>query len=205
MRESHRDGRLTDAHGQRRLGLATGSYTRRRLTDDAADQSAPEPGEPAAADPGRPARPKLRRRPLGYRRGDVDEAFAARDAELAELRQDIAALWLAFAQHDRMIRTLGGEAPPPATEQPAPATAPERSAAPDSAERSTTEAEAESIGNQLSELDEVLAAIEMATKTLEHTYADEIGTSRAAAEDIADEGDGEGDGEAEAGSKPDEA
>ena len=79
-----------------------------------------------------------------------------------------------------MIRTLGGEAPPPATEQPAAAAAPERPADPSSAERSTTEAEAESIGNQLSELDEVLAAIEMATKTLEHTYADEIGTSRAA-------------------------
>jgi len=151
------------------------------LTDDAADQSAPEPGEPAAADLERPARPKLRRRPLGYRRGDVDEAFAARDAELAELKQDIAALWLAFAQHDRMIRTLGGEAPPPATEQPAPATAPERSAAPDPAERSTTEAEAESIGNQLSELDEVLAAIEMATKTLEHTYSEEIEASRGGA------------------------
>ena len=53
--------------------------------------------------PGRPGT-KLRRRPLGYNRADVDEALKARDGELAELTQDIAALSIAFAQHDRVIR-----------------------------------------------------------------------------------------------------
>jgi hypothetical protein len=171
------------------------------LTDDTAGQSASEPGDPAAG----PSRPKLRRRPLGYRRGDVDEAFAARDAELAELRQDIAALWLAFAQHDRLIRTLGGRADPLPSEQPGPVAAPEGGADPNQEDLSTTEAATESIGDQLSELDEVLAAIEMAPKTLEHTYADEIGPSRSAAADSADGSGGDGDAEAGAGSKPDDS
>ena len=185
------------ARGRPFVGPACGSYTRRRLTDDTAGQSATEPGDPAADR----SRPRLRRRPLGYRRADVDEAFAARDAEVAELRQDIAALWLAFAQHDRMIRTPGGGADPQPGQAPAPgADDPHR------ADPSTTGAATESIGEQLSELDEVLAAIEMATKTLEHTYADEIGAPRAAAPDSDREGDeGEGEEGAEAGSKPDEA
>ena len=90
-------------------------------------------------------------------------------AELAELRQDIAALWLAFAQHDRMLRALGGEA------RLRPAPAPPASPSPSRlAEQAVIAAEAASIGEQLSELDEVLAAIEMATQTLERTYADEI-------------------------------
>jgi hypothetical protein len=144
------------------------------LTDERAEDAEAPAGDHAPADLGRPERPKLRRRPLGYRRADVDEALEARDSELAELKQDIAALWLAFAQHDRMIRALGGEEPPPPVHPPAPA-APE----PNPAEQpSAVEAEAESIGNQLSELDEVLAAIEMATKTLEHTYSEEIEASR---------------------------
>ncbi len=135
-------------------------------------------GDHAAADLGRPERPKLRRRPLGYKRADVDEALEARDSELDELKQDIAALWLAFAQHDRMIRALGGEDPPPLVQRPASPQTPEPDAGP-----SPVEAEAESIGNQLSELDEVLAAIEMATRTLEHTYSDEIEASRTGSDD----------------------
>ena len=51
-------------------------------------------------------RPGLRRAFLGYRKDDVDQAFEARDTELAEMRQDVAALWLAFAQHDRLIRSI---------------------------------------------------------------------------------------------------
>jgi len=133
----------------------------------------------SGTDPGRPERPRLRTRPLGYKRSDVDEALEARDAQLTELRQDVAALWLAFAQHDRMIRALGGEDPKPAGQaEPAaagPTTAPADSAAPpQEVDTGAVAAEAESIGNQLSELDEVLAAIEMATRTLETTYADEI-------------------------------
>ncbi len=139
------------------------------MSDEAEDQSESTPGNHEAADLGRPERPKLRRRPLGYKRTDVDEAFEARDSELEELKQDIAALWLAFAQHDRMIRSLGGETPAPLTIRPKPAESAEPSAA-----APPIEAEAKSIGAQLSELDEVLAAIEMATQTLEKTYGDEI-------------------------------
>ena len=84
MRESHRHGRLTHAHAQRRLGLATGSYTRRTLTDDAGRARA-APRAPAS-----PLRPIPRRRIRPARScavarsvtsgRDVDEALAARDA-----------------------------------------------------------------------------------------------------------------------------
>lgn len=158
-------------------------------TDTEADDHGP-------ADLPGPARPKLRRRPLGYKRSDVDEAFEARDNELAELKQDIAALWLAFAQHDRMIRALGGETPAPLTERPRPESEPLGAPQPPP---SQVEAEAESIGNQLSELDEVLAAIEMATQTLEKTYSEEIEASKEGGEtevsDQADAADGPADEE----------
>lgn len=132
--------------------------------------------------PGAPEPAKLRRGMFGYRRVDVDEALGTRDSELAELRQDVAALWLAFAQHDRMIReglqhgvsgdegTSGArEEPPPAPPADPPPSEPELSANALAAGDSS-----ESIGRQLSDLDEVLAAIEMATQTLERTYAEEI-------------------------------
>jgi hypothetical protein len=114
----------------------------------------------------------MRRAPFGYRRGDVEAALAARDAELAELRQDVAALWLAFAQHDRLLR--GG---PSEQEIAAPASEPsERSISPDPDPGSDqAAARAASIGAQLSELDQVLSAIEEATRTLERTYETEIG------------------------------
>lgn len=120
-------------------------------------------------EPGRPERPRLRRSAFGYRRADVDEALDARDGELAELRQDVAALWLAFAQHDRVLRSLSADAAP--APPPPPAPPPEAEPGPPPEE---VAAEATSIGDQLSELDEVLAAIEMATQTLERTYAEEI-------------------------------
>ncbi len=147
------------------------------MSEEEENQSEPASDNHRAADLGRPERPKLRRRPLGYKRADVDEAFRARDSELEELKQDIAALWLAFAQHDRMIRSVGGETPPPVTARPKPVEPAEPAAVP-----SPIDAKAESIGNQLSELDEVLAAIEMATQTLEKTYSDEIVASKASAE-----------------------
>ena len=108
-------------------------------------------------------RPPLRRGFFGYRTDDVDQAFEARDSELAELRQDVAALWLAFSQHDRLIRAVL-EGP---RSSPAPAPAPP-------AEPGPAEAEAP-INRQLEELDQVLAAIESATQTLERTYAEETG------------------------------
>jgi hypothetical protein len=144
----------------------------------------------AGPEPGTPEPPRLRKRPFGYKRADVDEALTTRDSQLAELRQDIAALWLAFAQHDRMIRELTGGSDPGPAQAPAGESAsappPESAAAPD----------AESVGKQLSDLDEVLAAIEMATQTLERTYSDEIaepgqeaaGTEPAASEDASEQG-----------------
>lgn len=132
----------------------------------------------------------------------MDEAFEARDGELAEMRQDIAALWLAFAQHDRMIRALGGETPPPLVERPP---APPEPIVPSP---SPVEVEAASIGSQLSELDEVLAAIEMATQTLERTYSDEIeaskgaGGGQSAAADAEEEGSGKSPTEEPKGDEP---
>jgi hypothetical protein len=120
----------------------------------------------------------MRRAPFGYRRGDVEAALAARDAELAELRQDVAALWLAFAQHDRLLR---GDSP----EQEIAAPTSDRSERPSApADRDPgaeqAAARAASIGAQLSELDQVLSAIEEATRTLERTYASEVGKPAAA-------------------------
>ena len=143
-------------------------------------------------EPGTPESPRLRKRPFGYKRADVDEALATRDSQLAELRQDIAALWLAFAQHDRMIRELTGSADPGPSRASA-ATEARAEASPAAADEL---ADAESVGRQLSDLDEVLAAIEMATQTLERKYSDEIaqgdqeaaGTEPATSEDASEQG-----------------
>jgi hypothetical protein len=124
--------------------------------------------------------PKLRRRPFGYSKRDVRQALdrqsaelGAREAELAELRQDVAALWLAFAQHDRMIRRALGEGPAPERSAPSePSAAADSAPAPQAAKPADVADEA-AIGRQLSDLDDVLAAIELATQTLEKTYASE--------------------------------
>jgi hypothetical protein len=129
------------------------------VTEETGDGPPRNPG----AEPGRAERPPLRRGPLGYRRADVDAALAARDEELAELRRDIAALWLAFTEHDRLLRELGDAQAPPAPP----------SGDPDPPPVAVAD-EAPSIGTQLEELGDVLAAIEMATQALESTYADEI-------------------------------
>ncbi len=148
-----------------------GSYTRRTLAAEERERGG-GPGQDAGV--GERPHPPMRRAPFGYRRGDVDAALAARDAELAELRQDIAALWLAFAQHDRLLRggspeqasiTVPGEDRP---ERPSAPAAPD----PDAAHAA---ARAAAIGAQLSELDQVLSAIEEATRKLERTYSSEIG------------------------------
>jgi hypothetical protein len=138
---------------------------------------------------------------FGYRRDDVDQALEARDSELAEMRQDVAALWLAFAQHDRLIRSvIEGRAsspqPPPAAAtgppprqiapEPTPAPAPPAAPAPPVADPTAAEATAP-ISRQLEELDQVLAAIESATQTLERTYGEEVGKAPGA-ERMADPG-----------------
>lgn len=157
---------------------------------------------------------RLRRRLLGYKRTDVESALRARDeslddledeldtrdAELSQLRQDIAALWLAFAQHDRTIEDLRAAVIALADSQPAAAaTSPRpipRGTAVDEERQTVDEILEEeehqppapvegaepSVGRQLADLDEVLAAIEMATQTLEQTYAEEIEETRATAE-----------------------
>jgi hypothetical protein len=137
-----------------------------------------EPGrergeDPAAATAGERSHPRLRRAPFGYRRADVDAALAARDAELAELRQDVAALWLAFAQHDRLLRDAPGAAEAAAAAQPQSGTA--TGGTVPEADPEQAAARAAAIGAQLSELDHVLSAIEEATRTLERTYASETG------------------------------
>ena len=109
----------------------------------------------------------------------MDDALAARDGELAELRQDVAALWLAFAQHDRILRAIAEGSAPAApaagTEQRLEAV--QGAEAGRAAEAAPLADEAASIGTQLSELEEVLAAIESATQTLERTYAEELAPS----------------------------
>lgn len=139
--------------------------------------------------------PKLRRRLLGYKRADVQRVLEVRDdevgnleveldereSELRELRQDVAALWIAFAQHDRMIKSLGeAQAAQPAASEPSSMAAPPEPDRPAEAPPPAPEPIAESIGDepsvgrQLADLDEVLAAIEIATQTLEQTYVEEI-------------------------------
>lgn len=152
-------------------GPRAGSYTRRRLAAEERERGG-EPDEGAGV--GERPHPRMRRAPFGYRRGDVDAALAARDAELAELRQDVAALWLAFAQHDRLLR--GG---PPGRASGA-ATPEGGSGRPSGPGAGETAARAATIGAQLSELDQVLSAIEEATRTLERTYASEAGGAGAA-------------------------
>ena len=111
----------------------------------------------------------------------MDDALTARDGELAELRQDVAALWLAFAQHDRILRTLtGGSAPPAPAEETEQATEAVAEAG-QPAGAAPLAGEAASIGTQLSELEEVLAAIESATQTLERTYSEELAAGETAA------------------------
>ena len=171
--------RLRDS-SRRTYRLRGRSYTRGRLSPGEEGQSEGDAaGAPAPA--GTPERPALRTRPFGYRKGDVHRALDARDAELTELKQDIAALWLAFAQHDRMIR---GETPAPTPALPEAGPGPAES----SQDREWIDSEAGSIGAQLTELDEVLAAIEMATRTLEGAYADEIEASRESGRDVSSSG-----------------
>lgn len=133
--------------------------------------------EGGPAEPGRPEPARLRRRPFGYRRVDVDRALDARDSDIAELRQDIAALWMAFAQHDRILRPASTGTPAPGSVAPPPEPVPEAGPPPlaePSPEAPAATEDVESVDRQLSDLDEVLAAIEMATQTLERTHAEEI-------------------------------
>lgn len=147
---------------------------------------------------------RLRRRPFGFKAGDVRAEIDAKDAELAELRRDVAALWLAFGQHERTIREVletlertsgvaldppGGRAGPgqSGAAAAAPGGLPEVGSAP-------AGSDAASIGAQLSDLDQVLAAIEQATQTLERGYP---GGGATEGEDDAEGDDAKGEDEPE--------
>ena len=104
------------------------------------------------------------------------------------MRRDIAALWLAFNQHERTLRDLAGR-----LEASLGALAPPLGAGPEAAAAELPGAEgladpgrvAAPISEQLSDLDDVLAAIERATEVLERTHADEIEAGDADAEEPA--------------------
>ena len=132
---------------------------------DAEDEELFEEAELEAAAPG--PEPRLRRGLFGYRAGDVRAEIEVRNAEADELRDDVAALWLVFNQHERAIRELigaverlgGGRIPPPG-------------------ERNWDDPDDDGSGrppdawvaDQMEGLDEVLAAIKQATDLLERSY-----------------------------------
>jgi hypothetical protein len=144
---------------------------------------------------------RLRRRPFGFRARDVRTAISARDAEITELRRDVAALWLAFGQHERTIRevlatlrrTSGVSIDPPGgrgDRLPAEGGAEGLAPAPDT--EPATASSAEEIGAQLTDLDHVLAAIEQATETLERGYSEELNA-------LEEDAEGEANADEEAG------
>ncbi len=138
------------------------------------------------------AEPQLRRGLFGIRRADVRAEISSRDQAIAELRRDVTALWLAFGQHERTIRELTGalkglsgvEIEPPGgrrAERPEPYGDPPpyvgyqtAQAQRESVSTSGATPRADEIGEQLSGLDDVLAAIQRATASLEQAYNDEI-------------------------------
>ncbi len=111
---------------------------------------------------------RLRRGLLGVKPADVERELAARDAEIEELRKELAALWQTYAQHDRAIREA--LTPPPIAADAADS-ADAADVGSESAIDAPTPAERRAgIEAQLSGLDEALAAIEQATQTLEQAY-----------------------------------
>lgn len=159
-----------------RLGLSGSSQPSEAGEPDPAAGGGSGAGEP---DPGGGRKPGiLRRRLLGRREpragrgrtgeGPVDDVAGGFDPEIAEMRRDIAALWLAFNHHERTLRDLAGRLEAstgvPASGDEIPGT----ETVPDPGQAATP------ISEQLSDLDDVLAAIERATEVLERTHADEI-------------------------------
>jgi hypothetical protein len=81
---------------------------------------------------------------------ELFEQVAELEAQVADLRRDVARLWLAYGSHER--RLLGGD---PA--------------------QSDASGDPGAVGGRLADLDDVLAAIERATEALESAYEDEAG------------------------------
>jgi hypothetical protein len=151
-------------------------------TERHSDAGAGEPG-PAGfelPDRGEETRVRLRRRLFGYRPADVEAELSSRGRELGELRRDVAALWLAFAQHERTIHRVldslehlsGVRIDPPggrAERGQAAPSGPSDSSQPVGGEEPVSG----EIAGRLSDLDQVLEAIERATASLERSYAGE--------------------------------
>jgi hypothetical protein len=140
----------------------------------------PDPAGFELPDQGDETRVRLRRRLFGYRPADVEAELSSRGRALVELRRDVAALWLAFAQHERTIRRVldslehlsGVRIEPPGGRGDR-----ERATPPESVEpppQGPGSAGADEIATQLSDLDQVLEAIERATASLERSYAQEL-------------------------------
>lgn len=115
--------------------------------------------EEIGATAARDDRPRLRGALLGYRRADVERELDASRRTSAELRREIAALWLAFARQERAIGELAGSLERSVQ-------APARSPGPQGEGTGSG-----TIDGRLSDLDEVLAAIEAATASLGRSIA----------------------------------
>lgn len=138
----------------------------------------PDPAGFELPDQGDETQVRLRRRLFGYRPADVEAELSSRGRELGELRRDVAALWLAFAQHERTIQRmlaslerLGGvRIDPPGGRGEQGQAAPAEPAQPPAAEEPVPG----DVAGRLSDLDHVLEAIERATASLERSYAGEL-------------------------------
>jgi hypothetical protein len=139
-------------------------------------------------------RVRLRRSPLGTRTVDVRDQFDAirdelddRQDDIDELRNDVAALWLAFGQHERAIRELiaavealgGAQVSWPGqsehgSQMPIQPEALPGMPPPPQLDPPGSALDRETIAAQLAGLDDVLAAIDQATRSLETVYAEEI-------------------------------
>lgn len=139
----------------------------------------PDPTGFELPDQGEESGVRLRRRLFGYRRADVEAELSSRGRELGELRRDVAALWLAFAQHERTINRVldslehlsGIRIEPPGGRREhghGASGGPSEPSRPQAGESVTGD-----IADRLSDLDQVLDAIGRATASLERTYAGE--------------------------------
>ena len=164
----------------------------RDFDDDDVEEAEVEIGSRGHPHPRR--RLQLRRSPLGARAVDVRDQLEAFQEELDdrrddidELRNDVAALWLAFGQHERAIRdliaaveALGGARVTWPGDQGNGRQLPIQSEtlpgvpAPSPLEPPGSALDRETIASQLAGLDDVLAAIDQATRSLESVYAEEI-------------------------------
>lgn len=168
----------------------TGDGDEEDLHEAESEEESAELGERGRPQPR--SRLRLRRSPLGVRAVDVRDQLEGIRTELEdchddidELRNDVAALWVAFGQHERAIRdliaaveALGGARvawpgePGPGRQLPLQTESLPGVPAPGSPplEQPVRNLDREAIAAQLAGLDDVLAAIDQATRSLESVY-----------------------------------